>query len=359
MISIKKYLDRNAPTVSNAPAVDAEEPETSELLTVTMESYRAVLRTVGKSAVAACPAPGRELERALGSLEQRLVPGATTTDSVKRIQERVEYSLERWGAATAEHLKGKTDEVKELLIMLARTAEAIGERDQRYASQFGGLTAELQAIANLDDISQVRASVTKKAAELKSCVDQMAHDGQNSLAQLRTKVSAYESKLEVVEELASKDTLTGLANRRGVEARMERHVTLGRMFCVVMLDLNLFKTVNDKHGHVAGDDLLKKFADELQKNVRNDDLVGRWGGDEFVIVLVRDLKGAEAQMHRVREWVFGDYMVETGAGKGPVKIPVVASVGLAQWEPGKTAKQVVEQADAAMYRDKKESLKKK
>lgn len=140
---------------------------------------------------------------------------------------------------------------------------------------------------------------------------------------------------------------------------MERHVTLGRMFCVVMLDLNLFKTVNDKHGHVAGDDLLKKFADELQKNVRNDDLVGRWGGDEFVIVLVRDLKGAEAQMHRVREWVFGDYMVETGAGKGPVKIPVVASVGLAQWEPGKTAKQVVEQADAAMYRDKKESLKKK
>jgi diguanylate cyclase (GGDEF)-like protein len=352
LISIKKYLDRDA------PALIADEPESNELLTVTMESYRAVLRTVGKSAVAACPAPGRELDRDLTSLEGKLASGATT-DGVKKIQERVEFALERWGSATAEHLKGKTDEVKELLMMLARTAEAVGERDQRYAAQFGGLTAELQAIANLDDISQVRSSLVKKATELKSYVDQMAQDGQNSLAQLRTKVSAYESKLEVVEELASKDTLTGLANRRGVEARMERHVTLGRMFCVVMLDLNLFKAVNDKHGHVAGDDLLKKFAGELQKNVRNDDLVGRWGGDEFVIVLVRDLKGAEAQMHRIREWVFGDYTIETGAGKGPVKIPVVASVGLAQWEPGKTAKQVVEQADAAMYRDKKESLKKK
>jgi diguanylate cyclase (GGDEF)-like protein len=353
LISIKKYLDRNA------PAVSAEEPETSELLTVTMESYRAVLRTVGRSAVAACPAPGRELERDLASLEQRLVPGATTTEAVKKIQERVEYSLERWGTATAEHLKGKTDEVKELLIMLARTAEAIGERDQRYASQFGGLTAELQAIANLDDISQVRASVAKKAAELKSCVDQMAQDGQHSLAALRSKVSVYESKLEVVEELASKDTLTGLANRRGVETRMEWGIKLGRTFCVVMLDLNLFKRVNDKHGHVAGDDLLKKFAEELKKNVRNDDLVGRWGGDEFIIVLNRDLKGGVSQVQRIREWVFGDYMIETGAGKSAVKIPVVASIGLAQWEPGKTVKQLVEEADAAMYLDKKESMKKK
>jgi diguanylate cyclase (GGDEF)-like protein len=323
-----------------------------------MESYRSTLRTIGRSAVAACPAPGRELERDLSSLEEKLAGGATT-GAVKKIQERVDFALERWGSATAEHLKGKTDEVKELLIMLSRTAEAVGERDQRYAAQVGGLTAELHAIANLDDISQVRLSLVKKATELKICVDQMAHDGQDSLAALRSKVSAYESKLEVVEELASKDTLTCLANRRGVEARMERHVTLGRTYCVVMLDLNFFKAVNDKHGHVAGDDLLKKFADELQKNVRNEDLVGRWGGDEFVIVLVRDLKGAESQVHRIREWVFGDYTVETGAGKSPVKISVMAAVGLAQWEPGKTVKQVVEQADAAMYRDKKESLNKK
>jgi diguanylate cyclase (GGDEF)-like protein len=110
---------------------------------------------------------------------------------------------------------------------------------------------------------------------------------------------------------------------------------------------------------VAGDDLLKKFAEELKKNVRNDDLVGRWGGDEFIIVLNRDLKGGVSQVQRMREWVFGDYMIETGAGKSAVKIPVAASIGLAQWEPGKTVKQLVEEADAAMYLDKKESMKKK
>ena len=139
---------------------------------------------------------------------------------------------------------------------------------------------------------------------------------------------------------------------------MERHIELGRMFCVVMLDLNLFKKVNDKYGHVAGDDLLRQFSEELKRNVRDDDLVGRWGGDEFVVVLNRDLNVGMSQVRRMREWAFGDYMIETGAGKSAVKIRVEASIGLAEWQPGKTVKQVIEEADDAMYRDKKEAQKK-
>jgi diguanylate cyclase (GGDEF)-like protein len=240
--------------------------------------------------------------------------------------------------------------VKELLVMLARMAESVGERDQRYAGQFGGLTAELKAIANLDDLTQVRSSLVKKATELKSRVDQMKQDGDDSLAQLRSKLTAYESKLKAVEQLASKDTLTGLANRRSVEARMESNIALEEMFCVVVIDLNLFKGVNDKYGHLAGDDLLKKFSQSLQKIVRGGDLVGRWGGDEFIIVLNRDLEVARSQVDRIRQWVFGDYSIETGTGA--LKIRVSASIGIAQWQPGQTLQQVIEQADSAMYLEK-------
>ena len=105
----------------------------------------------------------------------------------------------------------------------------------------------------------------------------------------------------------------------------------------------------------AGDDLLKKFAHELQNNVRSDDMVGRWGGDEFIVVLRRDVAGAKPQIERIRHWVFGNYTVETGAGKPTLKVDVTAAVGLAQWSSGMTMKQVIEQADAAMYRDKRES----
>jgi diguanylate cyclase (GGDEF)-like protein len=348
LISIKKYLDKD----STSQAVEELEPQ--ELLEATSESYKSVLRAIGKSALLACPTTGSELEKVLAELEGKLSVD-TAPEAVNRTEELVEEALTRWGALTAEHLKAQADEVKELLIMLARTAESVGERDQRYSGQFGGLTAELKAIANLDDLTQVRSTLVRKATELKSCVDQMAQDGEDSISQLRTKLSVYESKLKAVEQLAAKDALTGLANRRCVEERIEWNISMSQTFCVVVLDLNLFKAVNDQHGHLAGDDLLKKFSQELLKRVRADDLVGRWGGDEFVIVLSRDIEVAKAQVQRIREWVFGNYSIETGTGKGDVKIHVAASIGVAQWQRGATMQQVMEQADAAMYLDKQKS----
>lgn len=350
LISIKKYLDSN-----ERIAIEVE-PELNDLVTVTMESYRSVLRAIGKSAVQACPAPGLDLEQALTGLATSLSNDAMPK-AVKQTQSQVEAQLNRWGSLTAEHLKSKADEVRDLLIMLARTAESVGERDQRYSGQFAALTSDLKAIANLDDLTQVRASLVRKATELKSCVDQMAQDGQQSLTQLRSKVSTYETKLKAVEELAAKDPLTGLANRRGVERRLEWLVARGEPFCVVILDLNFFKRVNDEYGHVEGDDLLRKFSEELGKNVRTEDTVGRWGGDEFIVILNRDLAGAQAQIGRIRDWVFGKYEIQTNRGKGPIAVEVSAAIGLAQWLPGKTARKVIEEADASMYLDKKKARK--
>jgi len=350
VISLKKFLDTNGRSPARGGPALAE-PEPGRLLAATVESYRSALRTMGKSALEACPAPGRDLDQAFAHLEGQVCADATA-EQVERTRAQVEDVLKRWGSATSEHLQGKADEVKELLIMLARTAESVGERDQRYVTQFGGLTAELQGIGNLDDLTHIRASLASKAADMKKCVDRMAQDGENSLAQLRTSVSVYRTKIETVEQLASKDPLTGLANRRGVEMRMDWNIRLDRTFCVVLIDLNRFKVVNDKYGHGAGDELLKQFSAELLKKVRTDDLVGRWGGDEFIIVVNRDLAGAKAQAERVREWVFGDYAIPTGTANTPLKINVTASIGVSQWQPDKTLKQLIEEADAAMYEDK-------
>ena len=299
---------------------------------------------------------GAGLEHSLLGLEGRLAIDPSPV-AVKQTEKQVEIQLQEWGGRTAVHFKARADEVKELLIVLARTAESVGDRDHRYANQFNQLTTQLRTIADLDDLKLIRSSLMQRATDLKTCVDQMARDSQHSLEQLRAEVSSYETKLKVAETLVFKDTLTGVANRRSIEERMQSNIANNQHFCLVMLDLNRFKQVNDTYGHLAGDDLLKQFSAELQSNVRPGDLVGRMGGDEFVLLLGCDVDGARSCIQRIQEWVFGKYTIQVGSGKEPLSILVDASIGLADWHQGQTMEEVLEQADGSMYRDKKDSRK--
>jgi diguanylate cyclase (GGDEF)-like protein len=352
VISLKKYLDMDA----NLPS--ASEPQPDELSSATLESYRSALLAMGQSAVRACPTLSSELQRGLIGLEKRL-SHKITPSVVKSTGKNVEEQLHQWGNRTAEYFKTKAEDVKELLLALARTAESMGERDQHYAKQFTEFTSRLHTIANLDDLGQVRASLVRGASELKSCVDQMAQDSKRSVAELRAEVSNYETKLRTAEQLALRDALTGLANRHNIDERLEWRITHGQAFCVVLLDLNGFKQVNDTYGHLAGDSLLKQFAEELRSNARPSDVVGRWGGDEFVMVLDCDLTGARALVDRVKRVVLGEYTIQLGAGAGEAKVQVDASIGVAQWHPGEVTQQVIANADAAMYQQKELSQKAK
>jgi diguanylate cyclase (GGDEF)-like protein len=122
-----------------------------------------------------------------------------------------------------------------------------------------------------------------------------------------------------------------------------------------MLDLNRFKLVNDTYGHAAGDYLLKQFSTELQSSVRLGDLVGRMNGDEFLLLPGASIDGARSCIQRIEEWVFGKYTIHVGSGKAALSILVDASIGLAEWHPGETMEEVIERADADMYRSKKDS----
>ena len=334
MISLKKYI----------------ESDREELLRAALASYRQALEAMGNSGFQACPAVGVGLRQSLLNMQHAL-GGETTPRLLQETEQRVTAELDQWGSGAAGYFRQRTTEVKELMVILAGAGEVAGERDQRYVKQFQDFTGRLEAIADLQDLAQIRDSLMKSAIALKSCAAAMAEESQRAVAKLREDVGTYQTRLDDAERMAGLDALTGLDNRRKVESTIEFRLARGRPFSIMILDLNGFKKINDAHGRLAGDELLKKFAAELKSAFRATDVIGRWGGDEFVVVL--DCEAHEADVHRdrVAKWVFGDYAIESRGA--PRKIVLAAAVGVAVSRPGDSLRALLGRADEAMYREKR------
>lgn len=334
MISLKKYI----------------ESDREELLQATLESYRLALEAMGNGGFRACPPVGGGLRQSLLNMQQAL-GGETTPRLLQETEQRLAAESHQWGSGAADYFKQRATEIKELMVILAGAADVAGERDQRYVKQFQDFTGRLETIADLHDLAQIRDSLVKSAIDLRACAAAMAQESKQAVAGLRKDVGIYQARLDDAERLAGLDALTGLDNRRKVESSIEFRLGRGEPFSIMILDLNGFKTINDTYGHLAGDELLKKFAAELKSAFRVTDVIGRWGGDEFVVVL--DCEAHEAAVHRnrVAKWVFGEYTLESQGA--PRKITVAAAVGVAVSRPGDSLGGLLGRADEAMYREKR------
>lgn len=334
MISIKKYL----------------EADRDALLNSALESYRGALGAMASRGPQACPPVGFSLQQSLINLQQRISAERTPLE-VRQTETEVERELDQWARLATDYYRQRTDELKELLLVMASTAEGMGDRDTRYEAKFRDLSDRLSRISDMYDLKQIRTSLLASAAELKTCVQKMAQEDKQAVAQLRAEVTKCHTRIEEVERIAVSDPLTGLANRRGVEGAIEFRLAQKRPFTLIMLDLNGFKKINDVHGHLAGDEVLKQFAAELRQIFRATDCVGRWAGDEFMVVLNCGQSDAADQAERVRKWAFGTYTVEGAADSR--KVEVEAAVGVAEWQPGETMAALLERADRLMYQEKK------
>lgn len=163
---------------------------------------------------------------------------------------------------------------------------------------------------------------------------------------------ALRATLQQVEELAMRDSLTGLYNRRHVEGLLEqeclRHARSGAPLSIALIDLDHFKQVNDTHGHATGDAVLATAARVLAEQLRRTDLVGRWGGEEFLLVLPdTDLPEAWTVLERAR--IALSQVVVTLAAP---QLRVTLSAGLAKARPEGSTGAMLEEADRGLYRAK-------
>lgn len=170
---------------------------------------------------------------------------------------------------------------------------------------------------------------------------------------VREDVTERKGREEDLRQLALIDSLTGIANRRWLLERAEqerlRAQRFGSPLALLMLDIDDFKKVNDGHGHPVGDEAIRRVAGIFAGSVREIDIVGRYGGEEFVVVLPgTGLEGARELAERLRQRVAAIGL--TGADGTPFGLTV--SIGLASFCAGDQLEQLLASADAALYRAK-------
>ena len=174
---------------------------------------------------------------------------------------------------------------------------------------------------------------------------------QSTREHLRRQKAELAQALEQIRQLATHDDLTGLLNRRAMLDRMQleqrRSLRSGSPLLIAQLDIDHFKAVNDTHGHAAGDLVLQSFADTVRRNVRDTDVLARWGGEEFVLLLC-DTPAADAVtlMERLRQAV---QAMQVPVAQGGQPITVTVSIGLARHAPADPLAGTLERADRALY----------
>jgi len=331
MISLKKHIENWHDTVPDDSAIEA---------------CRAILLAAGKSGDRAVPDLRPNLEQKLTELSSRLSP-PVTPEALARTSKDASVELSGWAELAFLRHEASGRDLREIVDVMAKAITSVTERDERYALEVGDLTKKLRAIASISDLSAISHSILESANALTACVERIVEDGRQSLLRLNAEVEEYRARLVKSERLSSLDPLTGLANRRCFEDHLNVRIRARNRFCLILIDLDNFKDVNDRLGHLAGDEVLKHYAGKLRLLFPSADLVARWGGDEFAVIIATSHKDALARVHRVRRSALGECRIHVA--RQMVTVTVDASMGVVEWDGTENAAEMLARADRCMY----------
>ncbi len=244
--------------------------------------------------------------------------------------------------------------LQRLLAEINRITQEAEAETETYGNRLETYQIRLQGDLSADELSHLVQGLTEDTRRMHASVQHLSTDLKSSHAE----IEHLRREVEIMKSVAMNDALTGVLNRRGFEEGVEEHFAapvppLHKGYCLLMLDVDHFKKINDGYGHLFGDKVLTAIAATLKSKVQGQDLVGRLGGEEFAILLMNtNLDGAFVVAEHIRK------AVEQGKIR---RLDINQEIGGITLSIGVTARKgqedlydLLARADKALYRAKEQ-----
>jgi len=277
----------------------------------------------------------------------RLCQGDFTYRMPRNMQRDTEDTAAFLVNTIAEELERILRSARHQELKLTASIEEFSQAFTRVAS--GDFSVQVKRDFSGDSNDVLAFLVNQTVLELGSLVNARQRQADEERDRLERLIQERTTELRL---LATKDPLTGLLNRRHffqlAEEECARCRRYDRPITVVMIDLDHFKKVNDNHGHAIGDEALRLTAAAMHKELRQQDLICRYGGEEFVVLMpeTNAQRGYEVQ-ERIRAGI-----AQIDLRDGDQGVPLRVSIGVTQWHPPESIELAIERADANMYQAK-------
>jgi diguanylate cyclase len=246
--------------------------------------------------------------------------------------------------------------VKNMMKTFVERLSSVATSTDDFQKRIGGLSEQISHTDNITDLNKILDEVLRETRNIQDEAllsrDRMMQ-AQQEVQEAEERIEALEKKLKYMSELVREDQLTGSLNRRGLDDVFERETARserrGTPLCVALLDLDDFKRLNDTYGHLAGDNALKHLVGTVKDTLRTIDVIARFGGEEFLIMLPETtLEAAAATMTRLQRELTRHFFMHENE-----KLLITFSAGVAMRKPNEEQAALIQRADEAMYQAKK------
>ncbi|MBO9688437.1 MAG: diguanylate cyclase [Mitsuaria chitosanitabida] len=288
------------------------------------------------------------------AMGQTLAQGLTAR-SVRSVSELLHNTRERQQSLREERSRAR-DALKGLINRMLQELGELGQHTDRFSDSVGKYATVIEQADSLESLAGVVREMVEESRSVQSLVQTTQgrlRDEHDRASQLAERVEQLEGELRKLSSEVQTDQLTQIANRRGLiatfdteRAKLERDP---KPLALALLDIDNFKKLNDNLGHAAGDEALKSLAARVSGLLRPGDKVGRWGGEEFVLILPEaPLEEAQAVLLRLQRSLSASLFMHEGRD-----VFVTFSAGVTLFRMGETMEQALDRADEALYEAKR------